>query len=87
MNASEGVACAVWVEMSPQYYFADYALEGVTPEDNQILMEVNIDAMAKTLGQLKSSGSTAPKSLKVTCRLMLHNNCIHKLSKYLLRKS
>ena len=65
VNASEGVACAVWVELIPQHYFADYALEGVTPEDNQILMEVNSESMAKTLGILKSSGSSAPKSLKV----------------------
>ena len=53
------------MELFPEHYFSDYSLEGVTREENQILMEVKADEMAKNLTQLKSSGSAAPKALKV----------------------
>ena len=53
------------MELFPEHYFSDYSLEGVTKEENQILMEVKADEMAKNLTQLKSSGSAAPKALKV----------------------
>jgi len=65
INNTDGVPCPVWMELFPEHYFSDYSLEGVTREENQILMEVKADEMAKNLTQLKSSGSAAPKALKV----------------------
>ena len=70
-TVNDGLQSPVWVEMNPQHYFADYALEGVTPEANQILMEINTEALAKSLGQLKSSGQGAPKSLKVAANIRM----------------
>ena len=58
------------MELFPEHYFSDYSLEGVTKEENQILMEVKADEMAKNLTQLKSSGSAAPKALKVNAWLI-----------------
>jgi len=75
-TVNEGLQSPVWVEMNPQHYFADYFLEGVTPEANQILLELNTDTLAKSLGQLKSTGQGAPKSLKIKLTRKFDSPCL-----------
>ena len=69
---------AVWAEMRQEHYFNEYNIEGVTflvllllilllqvsPEQNEIFLELVPDKLAKTLSSLKST--TAPaRSMKV----------------------
>jgi len=55
---------AVWCEMDQENYFNEYNIEGVSPEQNEIYLELVPEKLYKTLTGLKSS--TVPvKSLKM----------------------
>jgi len=55
---------AVWCEIDQENYFNEYNIEGVSPDQNEIYLELVPEKLAKTLNGLKSS--TAPaKSLKM----------------------
>jgi len=56
---------SVWCDLNPDHFFTDYNLEGVTPTENQIFMEVEPDQMARNLTVLRGGGAATPKNLKV----------------------
>lgn len=63
--ADTGVTGAsIWCQMEHASFFTEYVLEGVTPEDPEIYLELHPMQMVQTLAVLKSS-NTAIKSLKV----------------------
>ena len=56
---------SVWCDLNPDHFFTDYNLQGVTPTDNQIYMELEPDQLARNLHVLKGGGTATAKSLKV----------------------
>jgi len=53
---------AVWCEMDQENFFNEYNIEGVSPEQNEIFLELVPERLAKTLTSLKGGGA---RSLKI----------------------
>jgi len=46
---------SAWCEVPRQNYFAEYTMEGVSPENNEIYMDIPSESVASTLSGLKSA--------------------------------
>lgn len=56
----------VWVQGKPKDLFQDYQMEGVTPTENEIYLQLEPDAMSKNLMALKNSQSAQSVKMKLT---------------------
>ncbi|XP_059099539.1 checkpoint protein HUS1-like [Tigriopus californicus] len=56
----------VWVQGKPRDLFQEYQMEGVTPTENEIYLQLEPDALAKNLVALKNTHSAQSVKLKLT---------------------
>merc|ERR1719209_1182410 len=56
---------AVWAEINQDCYFNEYNIEGVSEDQNEILLEFVPDKLAKTINSLKS-GQVKSVKMKLT---------------------
>jgi len=67
---SESHGVTAWCEFTQESYFIEYCMEGVTPEDNEIYLEVSSESLASTLSGLKSSSTVSAVKIKLTKKLV-----------------
>ncbi|ODM90921.1 Checkpoint protein HUS1 [Orchesella cincta] len=63
-NAASSVSA--WGEIPKDPYFSEYAMEGVSAEDNEIYLEISPEKIAGCLSTLRSSHSVAGLKIKLT---------------------
>ncbi|CAL8120024.1 unnamed protein product [Orchesella dallaii] len=63
-NAASSVSA--WGEIPRDPYFSEYAMEGVSPEDNEIYLEISPEKIAGCLSTLRSSHNVAGLKIKLT---------------------
>jgi HUS1 checkpoint protein len=56
-DQTAGGGPAVWSELRQENYFNDYNIEGISQEQNEILLELQTEKMSKTLSAMKSTSS------------------------------
>ncbi len=59
--------------MNRSHFFHEYNMEGVTPREPEIYLELEPDRLVKTLNALRSTASVA-KSLKVLTSICTFSN-------------
>ncbi|XP_071550219.1 checkpoint protein HUS1 isoform X2 [Panulirus ornatus] len=59
-----GNSPGLWAELDQGHFFNEFNMEGVSPENNEIFVDLQPDKLSRTLNSLKSSHAAA-RSLKI----------------------
>ncbi|XP_043233563.1 checkpoint protein HUS1-like isoform X2 [Amphibalanus amphitrite] len=73
MEATLSSTPGLWCELQQGHFFNEFNMEGVSPEHNEIYLELKPDNLARTLSILKSSAAVRSLKIKLTKK---HSACL-----------
>ncbi|KAK7078500.1 DNA damage checkpoint control protein [Halocaridina rubra] len=74
-NEGGGIAKSpmLWTQLEQGHFFNEFQMEGVTPENNEIFLELQLDKLSRTLNSLKLAQGARTLKIKLTKR---HTPCL-----------